>query len=300
MKKVTKRGYAKINLFLDVVGKTEEFHDLDTVVVTVNLYDVVTVSARKDEKIVLKSGGLYRVNLDAENDNAYKAAKLFQENFSTRGVDISVKKNIPLFGGLGGSSADIAATLLAMKELFSVEEDVKPLADRLSSDGGYLLEGGYARLTGKGENVERLNLKNKLHFVVCTPKGGVSTSECFRLFDENPTKTRENGSLNLISALENNDIKREYFYNALLESAVRLNEEIDAVYRLIGSLSPLCHGMSGSGSSVFCIFETKELALWARDKIKKLYPQTVYVESMTKEEIVRASEPLFKSPWRIE
>ena len=140
------KAYAKINLSLNVYQSENGYHALDSVVTTIDLYDTITVSKRKDDKMNVVMRGIGEEFLYGENNNAYKAAKLFQQTFATKGADITVIKNIPISGGLGGSSADVAGVLKALKKLYAVEEDVKPLADKLGSDSGYLLTGGFARL----------------------------------------------------------------------------------------------------------------------------------------------------------
>ena len=133
------KAYAKINLSLNIYETVGGYHDLDSIVTTIDLYDEITATKRRDDKIVVKMRGIGEGELSGTNNNAYKAAKLFKETFDTKGMDIKIVKHIPLAGGLGGSSADIAGVLNALKELFDVDGDVKPLADRLGSDSGYLL-----------------------------------------------------------------------------------------------------------------------------------------------------------------
>ena len=106
--KIRNKAYAKINLSLNVYNTENGYHNLDSVVCTVNLYDEITVSKRKDDKINLIMRGIGEDVLSNTNNNAYKAAQLFKETFNTKGMDIKIIKNIPLAGGLGGSSADIA------------------------------------------------------------------------------------------------------------------------------------------------------------------------------------------------
>ena len=253
------KAYAKVNLFLDIVGTNNGYHDLDTVVVTVNVFDNVSVTRRKDDKIVLKTGGgLYYVR-DNEDNNAYKAAKAFCDAFNTNGVDISISKNIPVGSGLGGSSADIAGVLKAMKKLYGIEEDIKPLADSLGSDSGYLL--------------------------IAPSKGGCNTRECFKEYDSSPLSPVAGGADRLIENLKNNKVVGSDFYNALYPAACRVNDRILSVYELIASLSPSAAFMSGSGSSVCAIFETPELCYWALEKVRKLSRGAFVTETLSSGEL---------------
>lgn len=285
MKTCRVKAYAKVNLFLDIVGVSDGYHNLDTVVVTVNVFDNVSVTRRKDDKIVLKTGGgLYYVR-DNEDNNAYKAAKAFCDAYAVNGVDISISKNIPVGSGLGGSSADIAGVLKAMKKLYGIQDDIKPLADSLGSDSGYLLTGGYARLRGRGDKVEPLDIDKKLYFLVAPSKGGCNTRECFNEYDLSPLLAVEGGSERLIKDLKNGNIVGADFYNALLPAACRVNDKISSVYELISSLSPSAVFLSGSGSSVCAVFETPELCYWALDKVRKVSKGAFVTESLSIDEL---------------
>ncbi len=298
MNTVKEKGYAKVNLFLDVLGKTEGFHDIDTVVATVNLFDTVSVTKRKDDKIVLRTtGGPYTLPKE-ENNNAYKAAKLFQDAYNTGGVDISVTKRIPVGGGLGGSSADISATLNAMKKLFGIEEDVKPLADSLGSDSGYMLKGGFARLTGRGEKVEFLDFGDlKLHLIIAVPSVGVSAKEAYEEYDKNPLPIRAGGGEEIIKNLSSGKVVKGDFYNALYDASAKLNPKISGAFGLIASLSPEAVVMSGSGSACIGIFSSKELCEWAKDKLKTSKLKLFVTETLTRAEI--SKPPLLKNPFTL-
>ncbi len=300
MKTVREKAYAKINLFLDIVGTDENgYHMLDTVVSTISLFDSVVVSSRRDDKIVLKTAGsLYSVT-DGFDNNAYKAAKLFQETFNTKGVDITLNKNIPVASGLGGSSADIAGVLKAMKKLFKVEEDIKPIADKLGSDSGYLLTGGFARLSGRGEIVESLDLTNKLYLVIGIAKGGVNTADCYKEYDNQQVTPIKNGSRGLIENLKNNKVCESDFYNALYLPATKINEKVKELYEDMKALSPKAVAMSGSGSSVYAIFDSFELTEWARLKLNKKYKDVFTAETLTVNEMNKIG--LFgRTPYRLE
>lgn len=294
MKTVTAYGYAKVNLFLDIVGVKDGFHQLDTLVTTIDLKDKITLSARKDDLITVKErSGLYSVNLNKQDNNAYKSALSFTRAFSTCGVDITISKQIPIGSGLGGSSADISAVLLGMKKLYNIDADVKPLADDLGSDSGYLLTGGYARLNGKGDKVCNLDLKNKLYFVIIHASGGVNTKECFSLYDSFNVSQVENGVNNLITALEGGFYDKTHFYNALYKPATLINKNVQDAYNDLASLSPRAVCMSGSGSSVYAIFDTPEFCLWAKSKLKRKYPNIILAESLTQKEIAKESRSIY-------
>lgn len=285
MKTVKINAPAKINLALNVTGQNNGYHNLDMLVSTISVFDTVILSSRKDDKINLKVQSEHpEYFLEPENDNAYKTAKLFVEKFNTTGVDITVKKRIPIGGGLGGSSADIAGVLRGLKKLYNVTEDVKPLADNLGSDSGYLLTGGFARLKGRGEIVESLSIDKKLYLCIVVASGGVNTKECFTLFDEKGASGRADIDL-LIENIKNYDgTEIKGSYNMLYDSAVEINPEVKRAYDETKSLSPSLTLMSGSGSSVYGVFESKELAKWAVDKLRRKFDKVLFAETVNLEE----------------
>ncbi len=276
--KASVKAYGKFNIALNVLGLEKGYHLLDSLVCTVNKYDKIIVSKRKDKKILLSFSGRYAfIPKDQSTLNAYKAAEKFIEKFDVNGVDIEIIKNIPDGGGMGGSSTNISGVLNAMKKLYKIKDDVKDIADQLGSDSGYLLEGGFARLTSRGEVVEKLDIKTQLYFVVIHAKSGVNTAECFKTFDNNDFNGKVCDIDEVINSVKNGDILslKGKELNALTKPAQLLNEEVLYNINKLNELSPIISSMTGSGSTVFCMFETLELALWAVSKLKKEYSYRV-------------------------
>lgn len=272
MVKVTVKAYAKINIALNVCGSDGEYHNLDTFVTTVNKYDLITVTRRKDDKILVSFVGPYGFTPKfQEQTNAYKTAKMFMDCFKCVGVNIEVVRNIPTGSGMGGSSADVAGVLKAMKKLFNVTDSVFPLADKLGSDSTYLLKGGYARLLKRGEEVIPINCNKTLYFVVIYANAGVETKLCFNEFDRLNKSGIACDIKEVINAVRNGDFSvfKDKNNNALYDSARNLNGEIEENLNALKNLSPNYCGMTGSGSTVFCMYEELEMAKWACDKLKK-------------------------------
>lgn len=284
---VTEKGYAKVNLFLTVTGRGGGYHTIDSVVSTIGLYDTVRVRARRDDKITVRMSGVHgAAEISGEENNAYKAAKLFCDRFKVGGVDINVVKRIPIGGGLGGSSADIAATLKAMAKLFKVDGDITPLADALGSDSGYLLSGGLARLTGRGDKVQLLNEDNfRLNLLVVTPDFGITAGEAYSEYDRQSVNKKAKSADDFLAELYDGNIKKDSFYNALYPSAATLNPKITAVNGLIAALSPISHTMTGSGSSFVAAYSHEELCMWARDKLKNKNLTLFVTETLTRKDI---------------
>lgn len=285
---VSEKANGKINLALKVCGISGAYHELDSVMVTVDLFDRLLVRSRRDKKITLKTHGLSLKQYEAyapEKDNAFKAAELYCKKTGSFGADITLYKNIPLFSGMGGSSTDAAAVLRAMERIYKKEADLTALANELGSDTAYLLKGGACRIRGRGEIIDSFNLKNEIWFSVAFASRGVDTGECFKTFDklcvlsENSLEKIRNSSdesvdnrpiAALIESLERGEPDYSLMFNDLYPAAKSLCEEVGVVLQAYKSLSPKVASMTGSGSAVFAIFDTRELCDWATDKMKKL------------------------------
>lgn len=266
MKSVRIKAYAKINLTLFVTGVQDGYHILDSLVASVNLYDLITLKKRNDKKITVKMRGEGSETIPAENNNAVKAAKLFIEEFSTGGADITVRKNIPMGAGLGGSSADAAGVLSGMAELYNIgdADSLKLLADKTGSDTRYMLSGGWARLFNRGDKVKKIDGNLNLDILLLVPGDGVSTSQCYKAFDNLGT-IGGNGDL-AEKAVINGDIGglSKQLSNALMPAAASLSGEIERCIEILKGFNPLAVNMTGSGSGVYALFENKKLCAEAK------------------------------------
>ena len=265
------KSYAKINLTLNVGKVINGFHPIDSIVSTIDIYDEIFLSKRKDDAIMLTMHGLGEYDIRTEENNAYKAAKLFCEEFKTKGVNIEIRKRIAIGGGLGGSSADVAGVLRGLKKLYDIDADVKPLADKLGSDCGYMLVGGTARISGRGEKVKRIKRDLDGYVIIAYCEKGVSTKECYALFDKLVGEFLNANNDEVEQAIEEGDFNGlvKNISNGLSLPAENLCSDIQKNLEIIKALSPSACSVTGSGSCIFILYETKELCLWAADKLKK-------------------------------
>lgn len=268
MKYARVKSYAKINLTLDVLGVKDGYHMIDSVVASVDISDVITAKKRKDGLISIIMHGEGSESIAFEDNNAVKAGEAFIKRFNTCGADITVWKNIPMGAGLGGSSADVAGVIKAMAKLYKIEDTaaLKELADGIGSDCGYMLTGGYARISGRGEIVNPVQGKPKLSLGILLPKKGVSTAQCYCLCDRLPKS--EYTSNEMQNAIEDGDINSigQSLSNGLYASAIRLNADVESAYRELKAFDPLGVNMTGSGSAVYAIFENEEFARYAKSR----------------------------------
>lgn len=264
------KAYAKLNLTLDITGVIDGWHMLDSLVCTVDTFDLIKIKKRKDRLVSVIMHGRGTELLPPENNNAAKAAEAFVSAFGTGGADITVFKNIPVGAGMGGSSADAAGVLNGMARLYGVggERDLKALADTLGSDTGYMLSGGFARLTGRGEKVENLGISRRLNVLMLVPEGGVSTPLCYKEYDKLPQCAPSTKAA--LDAIKAGDTARlgAALDNALYAPATRLNAGVKRAFEELESFSPCGVNMTGSGSGVYALFETPELCDWAKSRYR--------------------------------
>lgn len=270
MESVRVKSYAKINLTLNITGSEGGYHMLDSVVTTVDLYDLIIIKKRRDSLVSVTMRGCGSENIAFGENNAALAAQAFTEKYSTGGADVTVYKNIPMGMGLGGSSADAAGVLNGLFRLYKIDDVAgkKLLADRFGSDTRYMLTGGYARLFGRGNEVKALDGRLKLNLLLLDPKESVSTAQCYKKFDENGITGGNSdeaeeavlcGDLRLLAANLN---------NALTDSACKLSDGVKRAMEELKEFDPLAVNMTGSGSGVYALFENAEFCRYAKSRYK--------------------------------
>jgi len=272
MREVTEKAYGKINLTLNVAGtRPDGFHELETIMQTVDLADTVVLTA--DGGAVnepSETGGEITVlsndpSLPGGTDNlAGKAALLFKEHFGIReGVTIQIEKRIPVAAGMGGGSADAAAVLRGMNRLFDVGasgEDLCGLAAGLGSDIPFLVEGGTAICRGRGEEMEKIASMPDCQIAICAFDFGISTPWSYRRFDELSREKAE------FEPADNEAIKASFaagsladlpkqLVNHLEKAALMEHPVIEEVKKFLIERGALGSMMTGSGPTVFAIFE---------------------------------------------
>ncbi len=279
------KSYAKINLSLEITGVENGYHMLDSVVASIDIYDLLVLKKRKGSLSTITMKGMGSEGIPPEKNNALKAAEAFSRVFQTDGAEITVYKNIPMGAGLGGSSADVAGVLNGMAKLYGVTdgEKLKEIADSLGSDTGYMLSGGFARIRGRGEKVEAFSASQKLHALLICPDSSVSTAACFAAYDAQPKTLEYRGCpaedwIRILSQGQANE-GGMYLTNDLFRAACSLNGDVAKAKEEGGSFSPLGVSMTGSGSAVFALFETKELCEWAKSRYKGKF-RTYVIETV--------------------
>ncbi len=275
MNTVKIKSYAKVNLTLDVVGEKDGYHLLDSFVASVDLFNLVAVTKRKDKLVSGRIKGMGMDSVPFETTNAYKVAEAFIEKFGVNGADISIYENIPVGAGLGGSSADAAGVLRALMKLYGVsKEEIYEIANRFGSDIAYMIDGGYARMQGRGELVTAVCEHEPLHVLLLCPESTVSARACYREFDRIMAgRTLTGATEQALLFYERGDIAGlgATLKNDLTEGAIALNGDVATALEQLKGFSPLGVCMTGSGSAAFAMFETRELCEWAKSRYKGKY-----------------------------
>jgi 4-diphosphocytidyl-2-C-methyl-D-erythritol kinase len=249
---------AKVNLNLRVLGRREDgFHEIVTILQTISLHDTLTFE-HSDKGIELTCDDP-DVPLDGTN-LIIKAAKALRAEFGgADGARIELKKRIPIGGGLGGGSSNAAVTLIGLLRLWSLDvsgEKITGIAATLGADVPFFLRGGSARATGSGTTIEALHDLTLGPMVVVTPDVRVSTRDAYANLGVASLTTDDAERILLNYCFEAETL--DDTVNDFEKTVFAAFPEIANVKTRLIELGAVKAMMSGSGASVFGIFENEE------------------------------------------
>lgn len=261
--------FAKLNLTLNVGAKCGQFHPVDSVATSIDLYDVVEVRKRPDNEVTVCGV----VGVECTSNSAYRGAKAFMQAFGSCGVDINIVKGIPMGGGLGGSSADAVAVLYCMCKLFDVDVNspkIKQICAKLGSDNSFMLFGGLGRMRGKGDNVEFHTLKRPIYFALTTFDVSMSSGAVYGHFDKanHNVDNALHGDLNDMMLLYLGIGQVDKALLAIrndLQTAVMVMDDYAQPYFIFARSQGWFYSMTGSGSAYFVAFSSLDEAKRATD-----------------------------------
>jgi 4-diphosphocytidyl-2-C-methyl-D-erythritol kinase len=258
--KSVEKAYAKINLTLDVIGKRADgYHELESVMQTLSLHDTLTLSGNHSGAITAKSSN---PGLASDRRNlAVAAAHAFysETGISCGGLHIHIDKRIPLCAGLGGGSADAAAVLRGLNAYYKTGLSLEALARiglGVGSDVPYCVYGAAARVQGRGERVAILPKLPDCRVVVAKPRAWLSTAEVFARMEPGMYGGAERVGA-LIGAVHTGDLAgiAANLYNGMTAAAVSLCPAIGDCLAALKEAGALGAAMTGSGPSVFGLFQ---------------------------------------------
>lgn len=259
-KEITRKAYAKINLALDVTGRRADgYHLLRTPMQSIDLYDTLTFTANDSGEIRINT------NLNAapkvEQNLIWRAVDLLRETYDIKeGVEIDLKKEIPIAAGLGGGSTDAACVFHAMNELFDLRMTMEKMCEigvTLGADIPFCIYGGTMLAEGIGEILTPVPMPPDCILLIAKPQVAVSTRDVFETLDRMEIVAHPDIDA-MVAALRKGDLKEicSLMGNVLAPVTKGMHpviEDIENCMRDYGALSAM---MSGSGPTVFGVFES--------------------------------------------
>ncbi|MBS5620619.1 4-(cytidine 5'-diphospho)-2-C-methyl-D-erythritol kinase [Eubacterium sp.] len=264
MDKLQLKAYGKINLGLDVIRKRPDgYHDLDMIMQMVDVYDDVIIEKKAGEEIVVKADAAVLSN--GKDNLAYMAAKMLFDEFGIKsGVEITIHKRIPIAGGMAGGSSDCATTLIGINEMFNLGLSKQQLMERgvkLGADVPYCVLGGTAIARGIGEVLTPLPTPPQCHVIIAKPPISVSTAYVYgHIRPDEITKRPDIEQMTL--AIKEQDLNKlsDLLYNVMEEVTVSEYPVIEKIKSIMLENGALNSIMSGSGPTVFGLFDDREKA----------------------------------------
>lgn len=273
--RITRNAYAKINLGLDVLRRREDgYHEVKMIMQTIGLHDILSFEESHDQTITLTTNDRPELPENVQENLIYKTARLLQETFHVRrGVRITLQKNIPIAAGMAGGSTDAAAVFHGLNELWKLGMSVgkmQELGVMLGADIPYCIVGGTALSEGIGEKLTPLPAPPEAVVLVAKPPISVSTKYVYEHLHAN-TLQKHPDIDGMIHALEEGSLigmtdRMENVLETVTQKKYSVIQEIKELMMGEGALNSL---MSGSGPTVFGIFEEQEKAENAKRKLQK-------------------------------
>ena len=272
MDRLELKALGKINLGLDVLGRRENgYHDVRMVMQTVYLYDRIIMKKSKTTGIRLETN-LYYLPVN-ENNLAYQAAQMLMDEFHIEeGVSIQLDKHIPVAAGMAGGSSNAAAVLFGMNRMFSLGLSQKELMERgvkLGADVPYCIMRGTVLAEGIGEILTPLSPMPKCYVLIAKPAISISTKMVYEKLDSHEIEDHPDID-GILAGLKAGDLKKVAgsMGNVLERVTVDAYPVIDQIKKMMIKEGALNAMMSGSGPTVFGIFEEKATARKAADAIR--------------------------------
>lgn len=272
MDKVVLKARAKINLGLDVIRKREDgYHDVRMIMQSLALYDRVEIEIIEEDQILISTNRSY---LPTNEDNLmYKAAKLMKDTYGiTQGVSIKLEKMIPVAAGMAGGSSDAASVLVGMNQLFNLrvkQKELMKLGVKIGADVPFCILRGTALSEGIGDRLRRISPMPSCPILIAKPGINVSTKFVYEnlKLDEHTVHPDIDA---MMEALKKQDVDGvcQLFGNVLESVTVKEYPVIAQIKNEMLRMGAKNSLMSGSGPTVFGIFNSKEEAHACADVLK--------------------------------
>lgn len=255
------KAYAKINLALDVVRKREDgYHDLEMIMAPITLHDLIYIDVIPNGIQIASNSKIMPCD---ERNIMYRVAALLMERYSiNKGVKIFVFKHIPTQAGLAGGSADGAAIIKAMNQLFKLQlsnQEMASIGKEVGADIPFCIYEKTAFVKGVGEKLQFIDKPFQCHILLVKPKKGVSTKKAFNHMDI--TRATHRDCRNLRDGIEEEDYQKvvNNLQNTLELPSINMVPEIQKIKEKMLALGFDGSLMSGSGSCVFGLTRNKTI-----------------------------------------
>lgn len=248
--------YAKINIGLHITGKREDgFHDIESIFYPIPLSDVLEALPSEEEGMHLEIRGI-PIPSDGGENLCQKAFRLIKDRYPVPGIKAALLKNIPTGAGLGGGSSDGSAMINMIREMASLKMEQKEMlevAAELGSDCPFFIESKAAYVSGRGEKLEAINLDLSGYYMVLVyPNIHVPTGKAYSLVHPRPGRF----DLKTLPEIPIEDWKH-HIQNDFEPGIFRLHPQIEAIRNAMYQGGALYASMTGSGSTVYGIFNQK-------------------------------------------
>jgi len=276
---ITRRAFSKINLGIRILRKRADgYHDIETVFARLLPCDEINLKHSDAITLVCNKPELPT----DENNLCIKAAELLRQQCGVnKGVHITLKKQIPVGAGLGGGSSDAAATLLGLVQLWNLATPVETLftlALQLGSDVPYFLHDGMAYATGRGEMLEYFDVEIPFWIVLVYPNIHVSTAWAYREIDMTMSSTKETAGIRqsslkdlVMKNIHHPELLQKTIVNDFEPVVMKAYPAIAQIKQELYDNGAIFAQMSGSGSSIYGFFESKERAASVVRQFEKGY-----------------------------
>ncbi len=288
------KAYAKINWTLDILGSREDgYHLMDMLMQAISLHDTLTFEPAD----TLRLFGTQKKTADIaspslvpfdERNLVIKTAKKLQDYTSTaKGAMITLEKNIPAGAGLGGGSADAAATLIGLNQLWNLglsHQVLEEIALQIGADVPFLLRGGLARVKGIGEVLTALTPAPCYHLVLLQPCEGLSTREVFAGFDAVPLHEQKHPQTDVAQQALltcQTSVLAEAMHNVLQPVSLPYRPTMQTAIDDLIAKGAIHAMMTGSGSVVYGVFDDAKKASNAHQALLASYDPCILCHTIT-------------------
>lgn len=282
--KYTKKAPAKINLAIDVLRKRPDgYHDVIMIMQSVALYDIITVKPIRGGKITVTANS--KLVPEGSQNIVYKVAELLKNKYNVKdGVEIQIEKNIPVAAGLAGGSADAAAAMKLLNKAWGLKmskAEVLEIAKKIGSDVPFCLEGGTALAEGLGEKLTPGKPLPECFILLAKPEINISAKEVYEGIDIEEIKERPDikGMIETLNKGSLPDVASK-LCNVLENVTVKKCPEIPKIKEKLIEYGALGSVMSGSGPTVFGIFDDQNKAYYAYDHVKDMVNEIFVVKTL--------------------